>query len=102
MRIVTKLASGLFVSILFMLAVPVFAQNPQQSNLHGIVTDPAGARIPQATIELGGPNEAQTQMTDANGQYEFATLPAGKYDIQVTAPDFKVDQKPAFAINGSA
>src|SRR6476620_10511880 len=102
MRIVAKFASGLVVSILFMLVVSAFAQNPTQSSLRGIITDPSGARIPQATIELRGPNGAQTQMTDANGQYEFAGLPAGKYDIHVTAPDFKADQKQAFSINGSA
>jgi hypothetical protein len=102
MRIVAKFASGLVVSILLILVVSAFAQNPPQSTLRGIITDPSGARIPQATIELRGPNGAQTQMTDANGQYEFAGLPAGKYDIQVTAPDFKADQKQAFSINGSA
>src|SRR5215831_10509546 len=102
MRIVAKIASGLFVSILFMPGLSVFAQNPVQSSLRGVVTDPSGARIPAATVELRGPNGALTQITDEKGQYEFATLPAGKYDIQITAPDFKTDQKQAFTINGNA
>src|SRR5215831_13544738 len=101
MRIVAKIASGLFISILSLLVCSTFAQTPQ-SSLRGIITDPSGARIPGATVELRGPNGALKQITDPNGQYEFTTLPAGKYDIQVTAPDFKQDQKQAFAINGSS
>src|SRR5215831_5350726 len=100
MRIVAKIASGLFISILSLLVCSTFAQTP--SSLRGIITDPSGARIPGATVELRGPNGPLTQITDANGQYEFTRLPAGKYDIQVTAPDFKSDQKPAFTINGTA
>jgi hypothetical protein len=100
MRIVAKIVSGLFLSILSLSVCPSFAQTPQ-STLRGIVTDPSGARIPGATVELRGPNRAQTQMTNANGQYEFAVLPAGKYDIQVTASDFKSDLKQAFTISGT-
>src|SRR5262252_2304785 len=101
MRIVAKIAAGLFVSILSLLVCSSFAQTAPQSNLRGIITVPSGARIPGATVELRGPNGPQTQMTDANGQYEFAAVPAGKYDIQVKAPDFKSDQKQAFTINGT-
>src|SRR2546429_6425390 len=102
MRIVTRITSIFCLAILLVMAGSAIAQNTQQSGLRGIVTDPSGARIPGATVELRGPNGTQKQMTDPNGQYDFAALPPGKYDVQVSAPDFKADQKQAFAINGAA
>jgi Carboxypeptidase regulatory-like domain len=88
MRIVyTAAACLLFVATLS------FAQNTPQGALRGIITDPSGARIPQATIELKGPGGEQKQTADANGQYNITGLAPGRYDIQVTAPDFKVDQR---------
>src|SRR4051812_11464789 len=102
MRIVAVLISAICVLILCLTAGSAIAQNAPQSSLRGVVTDPSGARIPQAKVELRGPNGAQTQTTDANGQYEFPAVPPGRYDIQITAPDFKSDQKQGFAINGTA
>ncbi len=75
-------------------------QTPPTS-LRGIITDPSGARIPRATIQLRGPAGEQTQTSNTNGEYTFTTLAPGKYDVEVTAPDFKMDQKPAFSISGS-
>ena len=102
MRMVAVITSVVCLSILCAMAGPAGAQNTPQSSLRGVITDPSGARIPRATVELRGPNGAQTQTTDANGQYEFAAVPAGRYDVQITAPDFKSDQKQGFAINGTA
>ena len=76
MRIVRQLAGSSFLAILLMLlTAAVFAQNSSQATLRGVITDPSGARIPQATIQLRGPAGDQTQTTDANGQYTFTQLP---------------------------
>jgi carboxypeptidase family protein len=97
MRIVYKIA----VCLLFITTLS-FAQNTLQGALRGVITDPSGARIPQATIHLKGPAGEQQQTADANGQYNFTGLAAGRYDIQVTAPDFKTDQRQGFNITASS
>jgi len=103
MRIVrTAAVLCLFFAILAIGFSPAaFAQNAQQTALRGIVTDPSGARVPNAKIELHSPAGDQTQTADSNGQYSFATLAPGKYDIEVTAPSFKTDQRQDFTVNGS-
>src|ERR1051325_3438752 len=79
-----------------------FAQTAPQASLRGIITDPSGARLPHATVQLSGPAGEQTQTSDANGQYAFTGVTPGRYDIRVTAPDFKADQRQAFNISGTA
>src|SRR5437762_5888327 len=104
MRIVYKFvvsSLALWVMSIWLSSVAV-AQTAPQANLRGIVTDPSGARIPRATVQLRGTAGEQTQTSDANGQYAFTGLAPGRYDIQVTAPDFKTDRRQAFAISGTA
>src|SRR5262245_17571487 len=96
----TSVLSIAVLSIAFCCAA--FAQNTPQATLRGVVTDPSGARIPRATVQLRGPAGEQTQTTDGNGQYVFTGLAAGRYDVQVSAADFKTDQRQAFNVNGSA
>src|SRR5262252_6909036 len=103
MQILRKTVSSvLFLAIISIEFVsPVLAQNPPQAALRGVVTDPSGARIPSATIQLRGPAGEQKQTTDANGQYSFTVIAPGRYDVEVTAPDFKTDQRHEFNITGS-
>src|SRR5271169_4883952 len=93
--------SKIFVSLLLLFAQAAQQSSPQVS-LRGIVTDPSGARIPGASVQLRSPAGEQTPTTDANGQYEFLRLSPGRYDVQITAPDFKADQKLAFNVSGAS
>ncbi|HLH31119.1 MAG TPA: carboxypeptidase-like regulatory domain-containing protein [Terriglobia bacterium] len=81
--------------------IALILQNGASGTLKGVVTDPSGALIPGATVQLRGPAGEQTQTTDANGQYTFTGVRNGTYDIQVSAPDFKTDQRQAVNINGA-
>src|SRR5262249_45136733 len=103
MKILCKSASSVLLLAILSICFSwsSFAQNTPQAALRGIITDPSGARIPSATIQLRGPGGEQTQTTDANGQYAFPTLPPGKYDVAVSAPDFKADQRRDLNINGA-
>src|SRR5579864_4297053 len=62
-----------------------------RGTITGTVTDPAGAVIANATIEAK--NEATGVLyraaSSATGNYTVAQLPAGAYDLTVTAPGFK-------------
>src|ERR1051326_3747484 len=78
-----------------------FTQTVSSASLQGAVTDPSGARIPDATVQITGPGGQQRKTTDATGQYAFAALRPGTYLIRVIARNFSVEEKPDVAINGA-
>ena len=61
------------------------------ASLTGIVTDPQGAGVPNATVTVK--NKATTVESSANtndsGYYTFASLPVGAYTLQVEQQGFK-------------
>ena len=63
--------------------------------LRGQVTDPTGASIPNATVEVSGPTlmRTLTVTTDTAGSYTFSTLPPGTYAISTTAKGFTPAKK---------
>src|SRR5712675_48227 len=69
------------------------AQPAPGPSLRGVVTDPSGAFIPGAIVQLLGPNGEQRTKTDNVGRYTFATLRPGKYTVRVIAKGFSVAQK---------
>ncbi len=69
------------------------AQAPPAS-LHGVVTDPSGAVVPGALVQLRGPAGEQRATTDQSGQYAFPSLRPGKYLVRVIVKGFSVNQKP--------
>ncbi len=73
-----------------------FAQTPV--SLHGTVTDPSGALVPGALVQLRGPGPELRATSDDKGQYSFAALQPGKYTIRVIAKGFTVGQKQGFDI----
>ena len=75
------------------------AQTPSAS-LHGIVTDPSGAVVPGALVQVRGPGGEQRSSTDQSGRYVFSSLRPGKYLVRVIVKGFSVSQKPDFEING--
>jgi len=57
------------------------------------VTDPSGALIPAATVQLHGPGGDQRKTTDGSGQYSFPALQSGKYQVRVAGKGFAVTEK---------
>ncbi|MGB7264232.1 MAG: carboxypeptidase-like regulatory domain-containing protein, partial [Terracidiphilus sp.] len=66
------------------------AQMGNAGVIHGTVTDPSGAVVPNATIRLANPVSEfeQTTTTDATGQFSFPNVPFNPYTISVTAKGF--------------
>jgi Carboxypeptidase regulatory-like domain len=76
-----------------------------QSNpagLRGTITDPSGASVPAALVQLRGPGGEQRATTDASGRYVFSSLRAGRYLVRVMAKGFTVAQRRDFAVAGPA
>lgn len=71
-------------------AGPLFAQS-DSATLSGAVTDPSGAVIVNATVEVDneGTNVAQTTHTNSAGLYSFPNLLPGRYRISVKNAGFK-------------
>jgi hypothetical protein len=62
-------------------------------SLHGTVTDPSGAAVPGALVQIRGPRGEQRLTTDSAGAYSFAALAPGKYQVRVIARGFSIAQK---------
>ena len=63
------------------------------ARLRGTVTDPSGAAVPGASVELKSANGARiaATSTDTSGSYSFADVAAGNYELQLQSPGFKTD-----------
>lgn len=61
------------------------------SSITGLVTDPSGAAVIGAKIELKNmaTNDTHDAVSNENGSYQFNNLNPGTYQITVTAPGFK-------------
>lgn len=74
--------------LLILLGPPLFAQGT--GSITGTVTDNTGAVIPQADVTLldAGTKNLLKTTTNAEGEYLFAAVPPGTYDLSVSAAGF--------------
>ncbi len=58
--------------------------------VEGVVVDPSGAAVPQATVELTNPITSYKNVTrsDASGNFRFTNVPPNPYHLAVTASAF--------------
>ena len=58
--------------------------------LTGTVTDPSGAVVPQAKVSLKneGSGDLRRTVSNADGFFTFAAVPAGRYEVSIEAPGF--------------
>jgi hypothetical protein len=79
------------------LAVPTFllADATQVGTLRGRVLDESGAGIPGATVELVSADKGfrRSQTTDATGNFNFAALQMGPYNLRATLSGFQSVEK---------
>src|SRR5215204_2359456 len=73
------------VSLFFVTAT--MAQTSTTGSVEGIISDAAGAVVPNVTVNLTGPNQIrpQTSTTDSEGRYRFSQVPPGRYVVDVAA-----------------
>jgi hypothetical protein len=69
------------------IATPMlYAQN--KGSLHGQVTDPSGAIVPGATVQVSGAGKDYSTTSGGDGSYSFGTLPSGSYTLNVSVSGF--------------
>jgi len=76
------------------LALPLLAQTTT-ARLTGIVTDPSGAVIANATVRITNhaTGEVRTVTTNGNGLFVAVSLPPAAYDVAVTAAGFSSSEQ---------
>ena len=88
MNSIARFSTMLLVGIL--LTVPAFAQTTA-GTVTGVITDSAGAAIPQAAVKLSSEATgfAQTVTTSGEGAYVFPLVSPGSYQITVERAGFQ-------------
>jgi iron complex outermembrane receptor protein/vitamin B12 transporter len=75
----------------------------ESSNVHGTVTDPLGAVVPGAQVQLFRESKlVGSTTTDSEGKYRFSPLSPGRYRVKTQAPSFSQQQSDAIYIGSSS
>jgi hypothetical protein len=101
------LRTGLIVALVILFGWSGLNSVAQQAaasgaTVHGLVTDPDDALVPNATVTLTpASGSAQTTLTKSDGTYTFRVA-AGSYTIAVTAPGFAAYVKEKMSVGAGA
>jgi len=76
--------------LVFYLSVVVYGQSGSSGSITGVVTDPSGAVVPNATVEARNPVSgfSRTTSTDASGKFTIPNVPFNPYHLTVTGSGF--------------
>src|SRR5438874_2088094 len=79
---------------------PATAQTLTSGQVVGQITDPSGAVVPQAKIDLrdAATGAMRTTTTDSSGQYTFPQVTPGTYAVTITAHGFAKAVIPSLAV----
>jgi hypothetical protein len=85
---------GFTIALMVLAAASVHAQT-NVGQIAGRVTDSSGAVLPGVTVTVTSEqtNFTQTTVTDSQGSYVFASIPAGSYGIRAALAGFKPVQR---------
>jgi hypothetical protein len=80
---------GLFAALSCL--IPLAAQ-VSTADILGTITDSSGAVLVNAKITIENPDTSlvRTATTDSSGNYDISLLPAGRYNVKVEHPGFRV------------
>jgi hypothetical protein len=100
-QILLPLLTAIFAVLLTISAV---AQSLVSGDITGVVSDPSGAVIPNATVTLKNNGTGQTQngTTNSSGVYRFSLLTPGQYTVTVNATGFQNAERTVTVVVGQA
>ena len=88
------------VVLIFVLPAAGLRAQTGTASVRGRVSDPSGAIVPEASVNLTAQSGAtQTATATAEGGYEFKNLPSGKYEITVMVSGFAPYTKDAVELS---
>ncbi|MGD0309754.1 MAG: TonB-dependent receptor [Acidobacteriota bacterium] len=89
------------VLLVMLLTLPYAFAQETTAGLQGVVKDPSGAIVVNATVELTSPAliGSKKVATDSAGQYRFAALAPGQYTLTVTATGFRTYKQTDIALS---
>src|SRR5580698_3880455 len=101
MKIFSAIAAALLA--VSMSSTPLFAQGTDLGTVRGTVTDPSGAQVPNADVQVTDTTTgiSHTYISGARGNYEAAALPSGVYKISASAPGFGTSIVENVTVTGS-
>src|SRR5215470_18359740 len=74
----------------------------QAATVHGKVTDPLGAAVANARVELlSKSSKAAETKTDSEGEYQLEIAQPGRFHLRVTAPSFAPAESEWFYVGGA-
>jgi len=78
-------------------AIARFSAVPEAAGIAGKVSDPTGAAIARAQIEVKNESTGATysSTSDARGEFSLAGMLPGKYDLSISQPGFKKFVEPS-------
>ena len=87
--------------LLLVVTLGAAAWGQDTASLTGTVTDPSGAAIPNAQVAVTNAAEgiSRKAATNGSGDFLFASLPIGSYDVAVTSTGFKKYEAKGVVLN---
>jgi Carboxypeptidase regulatory-like domain len=95
MRLATPVLPWLLVVFLLVSSPLVVAQGSYRSQLRGVVSDAAGAVLPNATVTItdSGTDVATHTVTDGKGEYVFTGLRPSTYSVKAEVKGFRTSER---------
>lgn len=89
------------IAIFILFALTLCAQDSATGAIRGVVLDPGGARLPQASIAIANiaSNARYFATSDAEGHFAFEMLPPGDYSARVEAQGMSPETTPSLHVD---
>src|ERR1700704_2144570 len=91
-------ACGVVLGLFLFIGTAAIAQL-QTGNLYGKVSDQTGAALPGVTVTLDTGEAPQVQVTNAQGEFRFLSLPPANYKIKAELQGFSPVEYPHISIH---
>lgn len=94
---------SLVLAVCFVLAIPAVFGQSGTGTLTGTVADSSGAVVPGASVTLTnqGSGDVRKTVTNGDGYFTIAAVPAGSYSVTVQAAGFQKYEEKDLAFNGA-